>query len=518
LVAATLTGTSLAGADLSGADLSGAYLTRVDVSAASLSGTLLQGARGVGLSGVPVAMPTAWSITSGYLVGPSADLGGARLDDVDLTGRDLSGAALVGASLVRTDLAGADLRYALLLGANLLDADISAGTNLSSAALAGVRSGSVDGVTALVPAGWSFARGYLVGPSADLALADLAGARLRGADLSGAGLRLADLSGADLTGADLRGAHAESSRAVGTDFDGAQLDGSTWRSATLLGASLRGASVAQADLSDAGLSRADLTGATGLALAATSGVLWHDTLCPDGRRGDAHLGASCLQPLDTAPPTVRLGALPEVSAPSGSPYLRVTGTTIDAGSGVWSTRVRWQSRPLGTSAWSAYTSGPTWGGSSWADYVPVRPGYHYCVTAEAVDVAGNASRGLTRACTTMPFDDDALLAAGAWSRDPSAAGPWYRSSRSTATARGASLTTRSRLSVRQVGVVARTCARCGVVDVYVGATRVGRISLVSPRTTYRAQRVIQLQRPLTGKVRLVVASSGRQVAIDGLIA
>jgi hypothetical protein len=380
-----------------------------------------------------------------------------------------------------------------------------------------VRSGSVDGSTSLLPAGWSLAAGYLVGPSADLALADLADASLAGQDLSGALLQRADLSGADLSGADLRGANGESVRADGADLDGAQLDGSSWRVANLAGASLRSTTLAYADLSDAGLDGADLTGSTGLALATTAGVRWAATTCPDGRSGAAHLESSCLQPLDTTAPTVRIPPLPDVSAPGGSRPLVVVASAYDGGSGIRWARVRWQSRPLGTGAWSRVASGPVWGGSSWSQYVPTQPGHRYCVSVEAEDVAGNPSRGLNRTCTTMPFDDDALAARGRWSRDPSASPRWYRSSRSSTVTKGASLTTRSRLAVTQVGVVAQTCARCGSVDVYVGPTRVGRISLVSARTSYRVQRVLTLARPMTGQVRLVVATSGRPVAIDGLI-
>jgi hypothetical protein len=62
------------------------------------------------------------------------------------------------------------------------------------------------------------ARGYLVGPLANLVGADLAGADLTGADLAGADLYIGSLNGANLTDANLRGAF----------LDGVDLTGATW--------------------------------------------------------------------------------------------------------------------------------------------------------------------------------------------------------------------------------------------------------------------------------------------------
>ena len=53
------------------------------------------------------------------------------------------------------------------------------------------------------------AKGYEIGPGADLKGADLEGADLAWADLEGADLTGANLGWADLTGADLKGAEAD---------------------------------------------------------------------------------------------------------------------------------------------------------------------------------------------------------------------------------------------------------------------------------------------------------------------
>jgi len=535
LSVAVLTGTTLAGANLAGAALSSAVLTRVDLSGADLTGASLYAARGAGLVGVPVGLAASWSIERGYLVGPNADLAGARLDDADLSGRDLSEAVLVGASLARADLAGANLHHALMVGANLLDADVDSATDLGTALLDGVRSGSLDGTTALLPPGWSVSKGHLVGPRADLAYADLSGASLAGRSLQESYLTGADLSGADLAGADLQNVEAtfasfdgsdlesalmsgssfDAARFDGADLDGATLTGSSLRSANLSSASLRSAALAFSDLTLAGMSGADLTGATGLELATADDVYWAASRCPDGELGSAHIGSSCQQPLDTTAPAVALAPIPTYTLPSSQGQLVVRATVSDSGSGVASARVRWRSQALGSTTWSAYRYGPT-SGADWTQYVDIKPGRRYCVQVSGTDYAGNTATWTAPVCTVVPFDDQSLVAAGAWSRDPSAGSGWFRGSRSSSSSAGASLTTSASYPVAQVGVVARTCATCGRVAVYVGATKVGTVSLVSATTTYRKHLLLTLPKAVSGKVRLVVATTGRPVAIDGL--
>ncbi|MEE2797068.1 MAG: pentapeptide repeat-containing protein, partial [Planctomycetota bacterium] len=51
----------------------------------------LSGVTSGGITGAPHALPAAWNLFSGYLLGPSADLDGANLTGLDLTGADLTG-------------------------------------------------------------------------------------------------------------------------------------------------------------------------------------------------------------------------------------------------------------------------------------------------------------------------------------------------------------------------------------------------------------------------------------------
>ncbi|WP_436702296.1 hypothetical protein [Nocardioides sp. BYT-33-1] len=114
------------------------------------------------------------------------------------------------------------------------------------------------------------------------------------------------------------------------------------------------------------------------------------------------------------------------------------------------------------------------------------------------------------ALTTV--DDGALTRSAGWkrTRSPSYAGGTAVLSKR----RGATLTLR-RTTLSQVGVVVSACRRCGKVDVFVGRTRIGRISLQGA-AAHQQLRLLPAFAVRTGKVRVVVASSGRPVRVDGL--
>jgi uncharacterized protein YjbI with pentapeptide repeats len=157
LTGANLSGVDLVGANLKGADLSGANLAQADLSGATvegatLDGTVLAGAKvsrlaSGSITGTPTSLPAEWTVVSGYLVGPGANLRGA--------------------SLASTNLAGL----------NLDDVD------LTYADLTKVRSGKITGVPSL-PGQWKLVGGYLVGPTADLSRATLTGVDVGGVDFA----------------------------------------------------------------------------------------------------------------------------------------------------------------------------------------------------------------------------------------------------------------------------------------------------------------------------------------------
>ena len=196
---------NLNGADLSGADLSGVNLFDASFTGADLNGTDLAGANLVheisgGITGTPSALPSGWSVVSGFLEGPGADFDNGDLTGIDLAGLDLTGATFWEADLTDTDLADANLTGTYFGSANL------GGTDLAGATLTGVESGGITGTPAALPPEWILVGGYLAGPGAYLENANLKDAQLAGQDLSDADLTDANLMEANLTGADLTGA------------------------------------------------------------------------------------------------------------------------------------------------------------------------------------------------------------------------------------------------------------------------------------------------------------------------
>lgn len=219
LTRANLAGDNLSGQDFTGTNLTDANLKGVDLSNANLMKATLQGISSGAVAVQPdakaPALPSGWMLKDGYLVGPHANLDGAKLAGVDLAGADLSGAHLVGANLAGADLSGANLAGAHLNGANLVDANLDRAT-LTDATLELVRSGGITGTPSRLPNNWRLtANGYLAGPRADLQAANLKGEVLNGSDLAGVLFKNANLEGAHLTGATITGAN----------FDGARLEG-----------------------------------------------------------------------------------------------------------------------------------------------------------------------------------------------------------------------------------------------------------------------------------------------------
>lgn len=155
-----------------------------------------------------------------------ANLGGASLQNADLTETILHKADLVGANLSQANLKGADLSEAYLKGANLRGANLF-GARLSEADLRGANLSYANLQEASLTEA-SLSKAHLIESklvkadlrSADLMLADLMLADLREANLGKTYLRSADLRGADLRFANLSGAIL-----VGSQVDKAKISG-----------------------------------------------------------------------------------------------------------------------------------------------------------------------------------------------------------------------------------------------------------------------------------------------------
>jgi uncharacterized protein YjbI with pentapeptide repeats len=116
--------TNFTGADLTGADLTGsnayfinftnAILTNAILASINIPQGTLTNVRSGGVTGTPQELPYGWQITSGYLIGPKANLSDVDLTGVDLTGVNLSGANLTDAMCTGTNFTGANLTRANL--------------------------------------------------------------------------------------------------------------------------------------------------------------------------------------------------------------------------------------------------------------------------------------------------------------------------------------------------------------------------------------------------------------------
>ena len=196
--------------------------------------------------------------------------------------------------------------------------------------------------------------------------------------------------------------------------------------------------------------------------------------------------------------------------------IAISWSASDNSSGVASVQVRYQRTPSGgggASAWVYPSSWTSLAGSSVTFTSPLS-GYKYCFAAQAKDRAGLLSAWSAAVCTRVPLDDHPLVQSTGWTRVTGQAGyfdgTYHNTTRLNATLKTGSLT------LNRVGIVATTCRTCGVVDVYVGARRVARVSLASTTTTAHNLLVPAAFSTRTGVITLKVVSSGKTVRIDAI--
>ncbi len=169
------------------------------------------------------------------------------------------------------------------------------------------------------------------------------------------------------------------------------------------------------------------------------------------------------------------------------------------------------------------------GGAALSAYTPLVTGTHartstfsggsdtrYCFSAMTRTSRGVASSWSAETCTTIPMDDRALLRSSANSWVSTVNAGWLGSTGSTATIKGSSLTTTKVRLMTSLSLVAWTCPTCGSVDVYVGAAKVGAVSLAKPGAAQRSLLGSIRFSPRTGKVKIVVTSTGKRVSVDGI--
>ena len=135
----------------------------------------------------------------------------------------------------------------------------------------------------------------------------------------------------------------------------------------------------------------------------------------------------------------------------------------------------------------------------------------------AHDAAGNTSQWSAPRCVTTPRDDRVLVAKTAgWKR--TIAADYLANTYTSTSTINTILATSTSLKVSRVGIIATRCPTCGSVAVYVGATKVGTISLRAATTTSRASIVLPtLPAARSGIVKITVTTKGKLVRIDGAL-
>jgi len=214
---------------------------------------------------------------------------------------------------------------------------------------------------------------------------------------------------------------------------------------------------------------------------------------------------------------------------SGRPAPRTTGPTT-LGSVLTKTRfswfggysssavathdVRWR-RARWDGTYDAWKRPAGWQATANVDApLGMKPGYTYCVSVRARNMAGQLSTWTGSRCLARALDDRRLAPSAGWRTRTGA--QYYAGTFRATTQKGATLS-RTGAKVKRVGVVATTCRVCGVVNVLVDGEKVGRINLAADRT--RRRQVLMLPAFPRGKatVTVKVRSSGKRVQIDGIV-
>ncbi len=145
--------------------------------------------------------------------------------------------------------------------------------------------------------------------------------------------------------------------------------------------------------------------------------------------------------------------------------------------------------------------------------VPTGDGTTTCLGVTGTDGVDNLGEPSTRVCTSSPVDDRGLEASRDWTRQLGSG--FYRGTVSTTTRQGAQLSLP--VTTRRLALVATTCPDCGTLDVFLGGTKLKRISLAASRTRNKVVVPVATFGSLrTGTVRIEVVSAGKRVSVDGL--
>ncbi|WP_395695401.1 hypothetical protein [Nocardioides sp.] len=221
----------------------------------------------------------------------------------------------------------------------------------------------------------------------------------------------------------------------------------------------------------------------------------------------------CATP-DVTAPVVALDPVPVVTL-QGSQGLSWAGSDPAPGTGIDHYELRYRAANL-QGTFGPWTYPADWqhltGTSTTATGLQL--GRDYCYSLRAVDLVENASAWSAPSCVARAMDDRALRSLGPWVR--ATAPRWWNSTATVTRKQGATLT-RPAARTTLVALVASTCPTCGAVDVMLGRTKVGHVSLVTRTSRSRQLLLLPTVPPRTAPLTITVTTSGRTVQIDGVV-
>ncbi|MFN8148786.1 MAG: hypothetical protein U0R76_15170 [Candidatus Nanopelagicales bacterium] len=245
---------------------------------------------------------------------------------------------------------------------------------------------------------------------------------------------------------------------------------------------------------------------------------------PGGPGGDTSVAIPVVAKTDDRPPVMHVPPIPAFTGPF-LPFAVSAGYADDeTGDGTEDVRVRLAAAgaaELGPWVYPKAWQGGRWGeGSGWLAYGlgigSLSPGVTECFSYRARDTVGNVSAWTPPRCTSAMWDDKrALTPVRGWTRGTGDArfyefGTWTR-----ATVRGSTLAGPT-VTSRRIAVLGTTCPTCGAVDVYVGTTRLGTLSM---KGAMKHRALLMLPARATavhGQIRLVVRTAGLLVIVDAI--
>jgi len=197
---------NLTNANLVDSNLTNAYLDGTTLTNADFSGATLTNIAGRAIVGRPVNLPSPWRLSSGFLIGPTAnlssvDLGALNLSGFDITGANLSGSVFNGADLTDVDLSSTAVINIAFYNCNLTRTDF---TGLD---VEGIRTQGISGTPIGLPSNFRIISGVAIGPYANLSSLNLMNINFSGTNLHHASLDQANLTGASLANVDLTLTH-----------------------------------------------------------------------------------------------------------------------------------------------------------------------------------------------------------------------------------------------------------------------------------------------------------------------